>query len=131
MSSGQDEGTSPQAGPPTPHRHWYRLALTATLLVVAVVIALLPLAATSMLEVLGSGPDTLYDLVTGQPVDPAAVTAAEEGAIYINLGIVGLDERTGLLTIAVSGNRHCPGQCATTTLFFTGLDDDAVLHRVG
>jgi hypothetical protein len=25
-----------------------------------------------MQEVLGSGPDTLYDLVTGQPVDPVA-----------------------------------------------------------
>ena len=56
-----------------------------------------------MQAVLGSGPDTLYDLVTGQPVDPAAVVAAEEGGTYFNLGMIGLDESTGLLTIAVSG----------------------------
>src|SRR5215213_9908276 len=108
VSADNEEGTSPQATPPNPRRHWYRLALAATLLMVVVVIALLPLAVTSMQAVLGSGPDTLYDLVTGQPVDPAAVTAAEDDAIYFNLGIIGLDESTGLLTIAVSGNRHCP-----------------------
>ena len=129
VSSGQDEGTAPQAAPPTPHRQWYRLGLAATLLMVAVVIALLPLAVTSMQDVLGSGPDTLYDLVTGQPVDPAQVIAAEEGAIYINLGLIGLDEGTGLLTIAVSGNRHCTGPCPATTLSFTGLDDDADQRR--
>jgi hypothetical protein len=55
-----------------PHRHWYRLALLATLLTVAVVIAMLPLAVTSMQEVQGRGSDTLYDLVAGQPVDPVA-----------------------------------------------------------
>jgi hypothetical protein len=129
VSSGLDEGTLPQAAPPTPHRQWYRLALAATLLMVVVVIALLPTAVRSMQEVLGRGPDTLYDLVTGQPVDPTQVIAAEEDAIYINLGIIGLDESTGLLTIAVSGNRHCPGPCPATTLSFTGLDDDADQRR--
>jgi hypothetical protein len=129
VSSDDDENALLQAAPPNSHRHWYRLSLVATLLMVVVVIALLPLAVTSMREVLGSGPDTLYDLVTGQPVDPAVVTAAEEGAIYINLGIIGLDESTGLLTIAVSGNRHCPGPCTATTLSFTGLDDDADQRR--
>ena len=114
---------------PQTHRRWYRLGLAVSLPMVVVVIALLPLAVASMQEALGRGPDTLYDLVTGQPVDPAAVTAAEEGAIYINLGIIGLDESTGLLTIAVSGNRHCTGPCPTTTLSFTGLDDDADQRR--
>ena len=96
---------------------------------VVVVLALLPTAVTSMQEVLGSGPDTLYDLVTGQPVDPAKVIAAEEEAIYFNLGIVGLDESTGLLTIAVSGNRNCPGPCPATTLTLAALDDDADQRR--
>src|SRR5215208_7706418 len=86
--------TTDERLPPTPHRHWYRLSLAATLLLVVVVIALLPLAVTSMQEVLGSGPDTLYDLVTGQPVDPAKVIAAEDNGIYVNLGIIGLDENT-------------------------------------
>ena len=55
--------------------------------------------------------------------------AAEEDAIYFNLGIIGLDESTGLLTIAVSGNRHCPGPCPTTTLTLAALDDDADQRR--
>ena len=125
-----DDDTVPASEPlPTPHRHWYRLALAATLLMVVVVIALLPTAVTSMQEVLGRGPDTLYDLVTGQPVDRAAEIAAEDDAIYINLGLIGLDEDTGLLTIAVSGNRHCPGPCPTTTLTLVALDDDADQRR--
>jgi hypothetical protein len=59
------------------------------------------------------------------------VTAAEEGAICINLGIIGLDESTGLLTIAVSGNRHCPGPCPATTLSFTGKERSHVGHAIG
>src|SRR5215208_7143246 len=121
--------TTDERLPPKPHRHWYRLALAATLLMVVVVLALLPLAVTSMQEVLGRGRDTLYDLVTEQPVDPAVVIAAEDDAIYFNLGIVGLDENTGLLTIAVSGNRNCKGPCPTTTITLVALDDDADQRR--
>jgi hypothetical protein len=129
VSSDDDQNALPQAAPPTSHRHWYRLALAVTLLMVVVVIALLPLAVTSMQAVLGSGPDTLYDLVTGQPVDPATLIEAEEDAVYINLGIIGLDEDTGVLTIAVSGNRHCPGPCPTATMTLAALDDDADQRR--
>ena len=57
------------------------------------------------------------------------MTAAEDDAIYFNLGIIGLDESTGLLTIAVSGNRHCPGPCPTTTMTLAALDDDADQRR--
>lgn len=123
VESGESKAT------PTPHRHWYRLALLATLILVVVVVALLPLAISSMQEVLARGPDTLYDLVTGQPVDPAAVVEAEEEATYVNLGIVGLDEGTGLLTIAVSGNRNCQGPCPTTLMTLAALDDDADQRR--
>ena len=40
---------------PAPHRHWYRLALGATIVLVLVVLGLLPLAIRSMQEVLGRG----------------------------------------------------------------------------
>jgi hypothetical protein len=121
--------TTDERLPPKPHRHWYRLALATTLLMVVVVIALLPLAVTSMQEVLGRGPDTLYGLMTGQPVDPAEVIEAEDKGIDVNLGIVGLDESTGLLIIAVSGNRNCTGPCPTTTMTLAALDDDADQRR--
>jgi hypothetical protein len=121
--------TTDELVPPKPHRHWYRLALGATILMVVAVLTLLPIAVTSMQEVLGRAPDTLYDLVTGQPIDPATVTAAEDEGIYGNLGIIGLDESTGLLTIAVSGNRNCKGPCPTTTMTLVALDDDADQRR--
>ena len=124
-----EETTPTEESSPQRHRHWYRLALAATLLMVGAVIALLPLAVTSMQEVLGRGADPLYDLVTGHPVDLTTVLAAEDEAIYFNLGIVGLDESTGLLTIAVSGNRHCQGPCPAATMTLTALDDDADQRR--
>src|SRR4051812_18995647 len=91
-------------------RHWYRLALAATLVLVAFVIVMLPLALRSMQQVLGRAPDPLFDFVTGRQIDP---TQAEKAATYINLGLISLDEANGQITIAISGNRTCINTCAT------------------
>src|SRR3954468_18991791 len=88
-------------------RHWYRLALAATLVLVAFVIVMLPLALRSMQQVLGRGTDPLFDFVTGQQLSSSATAAAEKEATYINLGLIALDEENGQITIAVSGNRTC------------------------
>ena len=114
---------------PTPHRHWYRLALIVTILLVLGVLAMLPVAVRSMQEVLGRGPDPLYDLMTGDVVTPAAAAAAEADATYFNLGLVDLDESTGQITLAVSGNRVCAQACPTLALTFAALDDDADQRR--
>ena len=110
-------------------RHWYRLALAATLVLVAFVIVMLPLAIRSMQQVLGRAPDPLFDFVTGRQLDPAATAAAEKEATYINLGLISLDEENGLITIAVSGNRTCGSACATITMTLTALDNDADQRR--
>jgi hypothetical protein len=114
---------------PTPHRHWYRLALGATILLVLGVLVMLPLAVRSMQEVLGRGPDALYDLTTGHVVTPAEAAAAEAEATYFNLGIVDLDADTGQITLAVSGNRNCAEACPALDLTFAALDDDADQRR--
>jgi hypothetical protein len=124
-----DEASSDCTQSPTPHRHWYRLALIATILLVLVVVGLLPVAVRSMQEVLGRGADPLYDLVTGQVVDTAAEASAEADATYLNLGIVDLDETTGQVTLAVSGNRSCASNCAALALTFAALDNDADQRR--
>jgi hypothetical protein len=111
----------------TPHRHWYRLALGATILLVLAVLAMLPVAVRSMQEVLGRGPDPLYDLMSDEIVTPDAATATD--ASYVNLGLVNFDEATGQITVAVSGNRVCPGSCPTVALTFAALDDDADQRR--
>ena len=114
---------------PAPHRHWYRLALGATIVVVLSVLATLPLAIGSMQEVLGRGPDPLYDLISGDAVTLAVAAAAEADATYVNLGLVDFNEATGQITVAVSGNRNCAEVCPALALTFTALDDDADQRR--
>jgi hypothetical protein len=119
-------GEQPQ---PTPHRHWYRLALVATILLILIVLGLLPVAIRSMQDVLGRGPDPLYDLVTGDVVAPAAAATAAADATYVNIGVIDLDESTGQLTLAVSGNRVCAAACPALALTFLSMDNDADQRR--
>ena len=81
-------------------------------------------------DVLGRAPDPVYDLVTGRQVTGDEAAAAAADAIYVNLGLVDLNEGSGLITIAVSGNRNCAGTCPTLTVTLTALDD-AVEQRRG
>jgi hypothetical protein len=115
--------------PPRPHRHWYRLALVLTIVLVVAVVVTLPIAILSMQEVLGRAPEPLFDLVTGQEVSPESAAAAEEEATYVNLGMVNLDDSTGELTLAVSGNRLCGDACPALDITFLALDDDADQRR--
>jgi hypothetical protein len=82
-----------------------------------------------MQEVLGRGPDPLYDLMTADVVTPATVAAAGTDATYFNLGMVDFDEATGQVTVAVSGNRACAQTCPALALTFAALDDDADQRR--
>ena len=123
-------GAAPEAAGKAPHRRWYRLALVITLLLVALTLVTVPTTITSMGDVLGQAPDPVYDLLTGRQVTAAEAAAAAADAIYINLGLVDLDEGSGQITIAVSGNRNCAGTCPTLTMTLTALDD-AVEQRRG
>jgi hypothetical protein len=114
---------------PRPHHHWYRLALVFTIVLVIVVVVTLPIAIRSMGEVLGRAPEPLFDVVTGQQISAETAAAAEEDATYFNLGMIGLDDSTGQLSIAVSGNRNCGDVCPALDITFIALDDDADQRR--
>lgn len=114
---------------PRPHRHWYRLALLFTIVLVVAVVVTLPIAIRSMQEVLGRAPEPLFDLLTDEVVSEEEAAAAEALATYVNLGMVDLDDSTGQLTLAVSGNRVCPETCPALDLTFLALDDDADERR--
>ena len=58
-----------------------------------------------MQDVLGRGPDPLYDLITDEVATPQNAATAEVEASYFNLGLVDFDEAIGQFTIAISGNR--------------------------
>ena len=123
-------GVAPVAARRIPDRRWYRLALLITLVLVALTLVTVPTTLTSMGDVLGQAPDPVYNLLTGYQVTEAEAAAAAADAVYVNLGLVDLDEGSGLITIAVSGNRHCAGTCPTLALTLTALDD-AVEQRRG
>jgi hypothetical protein len=124
------EESAATPAPRRPHRrHYYRLALAVTVALVVLVVVLLPVAVRSMQEVLGRGPDPLFDLHTGAVVTPDVAAAAEADSTYFNLGFVGLDEGAGEVTLAVSGNRNCGERCPALDLTFAALDDDADQRR--
>jgi hypothetical protein len=108
-----------------PHRHLYRLALAATLLLVLMVVGMLPIAIRSMEAVLGRGADPRFDLVTGHLVAPTTPATAHVDSIYANISIVDLDETTDQATLVVSGNRTCAATCSSIALTLASLDDDA------
>lgn len=105
------------------------MSLAAAVILVLAVLVSLPLAIQSMKEVLGRSNDPLFDLATGKAVTPSDAEVAQESATYFNLGMIDLDETTGVLTLAVSGNRLCPEACPALEIAFVALDDDADQRR--
>jgi hypothetical protein len=110
-------------------RRLHRIALALTVTLLLIILLVLPVAIRSMQEVLGRGPDPLYRLATGQVVDEQQADEAQHNRTYINFGLVGLDESTGEVTIAVSGNRNCTGPCPQVDLLLASLDNDADTRR--
>ncbi len=124
-----EESLAPTAIGPKPHRRWYRVALVATVSLILLVVALLPVAVHSMQEILGRTSDPLYDMLTGKVITPDVADQSAVNATYVNLGVVDLDEAKGLVTLAVSGNRNCSADCPTLNLTLTALDNDADQRR--
>jgi hypothetical protein len=123
-----DQALTTDQAQPRPHRRWYRLALVVTLALIAFVLVTLPFTLRSMQEVLGRAPEPLFDLVTGEVVSAQADAAARE-MTYVNLGMVDLNDATGELSLAVSGNRVCGDVCPALDIIFLALDDDAAQRR--
>ncbi|MCA9877011.1 MAG: hypothetical protein KC442_04505 [Thermomicrobiales bacterium] len=107
---------------------WYRIALAASIALAVAGIAMLPLVATSMYHALTSDrSEILYDLDTGQPLTLEDVDPG--GNQYLNLSVISIDPASSALTLAVSGNRSCPGECGLLRLSLLSLDRDAARRR--
>ena len=112
------------------HRGVYRLALALTLLLIGAVLIALPIALRSVADVLFSRQErALYDLTTGRVITPAAAAASASKESYFNLAVVAIDERDEAVTLALSGNRICPGVCPTVRVTLFALEDDLSLRR--
>jgi hypothetical protein len=110
-------------------RRLHRIALALTVTLLLLILLVLPIALRSMQEVLGRGPDPLYRLATGSVVTEEQADEAQHEGTYVNFGLVGLEEATGEVTLAVSGNRNCSGPCPKIDLLLASLDDDADTRR--
>lgn len=107
---------------------WYRVALALSLALAIAGIVMLPFVANSMVLALSSERrETLYDLDTGEPLSPEQVDPG--GNQYLNLSVIGIDPASSALTLAVSGNRSCPGECGALRLSFLSLDRDVAQRR--
>lgn len=108
-------------------------AITATISLVVLVIAvlaLLPVSLASILEdVLGAADSKVFRITTGPPASAAPASGGEQ--IALDVAIVQVDELTRLATLRVSGHRTCPGGCGALdriSLYSLPLDDE---ERVG
>lgn len=107
---------------------WYRVALVISLALAVAGIVMLPFVAHSMyLALTVERNATLYDLNSGEPLDPEAVDPG--GNQYLSISVMSIDPATGALTLAISGNRSCPGECGSLRLSFLSLDQDAAQRR--
>ena len=128
-----DAAGDPHADSPAPssaRRRWHRAGLAATVVLVAAVVAALPFAARSMGEQLfGRERAARYDLLTGRAVTPADAARTANHESFFNVAVLGIDEGAGSVTLAVSGNRVCPGACPTTRVTLFSLADDADVRQ--
>lgn len=107
---------------------WYRVALVVSLSLALAGIAMLPFVAHSMYLALAVERNaTLFGLNSGKPLDPEVVDPG--GDQYLNISVMSIDPATGALTLAISGNRRCPGECGALRLSFLSLDQDAAQRR--
>jgi hypothetical protein len=114
-----------------PKREFRRRPLVALIITVAVVIAvlgLLPATLASMIEELrGQGSDRIYDLFTGQEVDPNRTVGPD--AAFVNITVTDLDEARLMATLTISGNRVCQAVCPPITGTFFSLGSDSARRR--
>jgi hypothetical protein len=111
-------------------RFAHRAASVVTLAMLALVLIALPFAIRSMAATLfGDQQATLYELDTGGVATATGAAPANANQSYINLAIVNLDPVAGEATLAVSGNRVCPGACPKVVLTLLALDENAAERR--
>lgn len=108
-------------------KHWYRVALLFTIILVVFVLIALPLAIGSMFGTLfGTTENAYYDLKTGQPLTVDEVEGSQQDRTYLNLGLADLDMDSLSLSLVASGHRQCRGECPELDLLLLSLDPSPV-----
>jgi hypothetical protein len=104
------------------------VAFVVTVVVVITVLGLIPATVVSMYQELQSqSKELVYDLFTGQQVDPTRTVGADTA--FVNITATDLNEANLLATLTISGNRVCPAVCPPITATFYSLGNDAARRR--
>jgi hypothetical protein len=116
-------------GDPAPgSRRRNLIAFIITVVVVLIVLALLPTVVVSLSdEMRGQDFSRVYELFTGQVIDPGEIPATD--AAFVNITATNLNEGRRVVTLTVSGNRVCPALCPPVTATFYSLGSEAAQRR--
>lgn len=129
MSDATAEETT-EAPQPSRARMLHRIALLQAVILLVAVLFALPIAFRSMgIQLTEQQARTLYDFPSGAPVTGAGMEGLENVESFLNIAVIDLDVGAGSVTLAVSGHRTCPRECAPITLTLFSLDDDADVRR--
>jgi hypothetical protein len=105
-------------------RRRYRGAFALTVLILAVVLAMLPPALISMVnELRGQNTERIYDIFTG--VEVAHDQPITANATFVNISVTKLDEANGVASLTLSGHRVCQSPCSTLTATLYSLGNDS------
>jgi len=104
------------------------IAFVLTMAIVISVLAMVPTAFTSMVEELkGQSEDQIYDLFTGEKVDPNRTVGPD--AAFVNVAVTNLDESRRMASLTISGHRVCAAFCPQITGTFYSLGNDSARRR--
>jgi hypothetical protein len=125
--STQDSGADPWelARPSDPY------VFTLLMLAITALIVTLPLTLTSIRqELFGTQVAELYDFPSGDKTTVAEAEQLERIESFYNLTLTDIDEGSGSVTVAFSGNRQCqPGSCPKFNATLIAYNSDVVLRR--
>lgn len=107
-----------------------RAAVVVTSIVVVIVVLLLPIAASSLINQLGTtGVAPAFNVLTGQALDLNRQSPAPLDVTYANFDVSNIDEATQAATIIVSGNRVCHAACLPINVTLYSLSPPDSLTR--
>ena len=123
VAQGGEETLSTATAAQPDERRRYLAAFAMTVLILALVLALLPPAFISMFQELREQQtDHAYDIFTGEEV--AHDLPIAPNATFVNILVTKLDAAGGVAALTISGHRFCPALCPalTGTLYALGSD---------
>jgi hypothetical protein len=110
-------------------RSGHRVAFVLTLALIAVVLVSLPFALGSMrTQLFGEQAGDLYNLVSGQPLPPAAAAGTMRQSFF-SISITHIDVGAQVVSLSIAADRTCPTACPTLDITLFAVANTAAARR--